>query len=82
MYMHNESTKCLLARLEQLNAEVPERQTAFADVWKMLGYTNTNEEPPVQEQKLDKSKFINLMTVEEMAEIEDTKTKKILEMSG
>jgi hypothetical protein len=29
----------------------------------------------VQEQKLDKSKFNNLMTVEEMAEIEDTKTK-------
>ena len=75
MSMHNESIKCLLARLEQLNAEVPESQTAFADVWKMLGYTNTNEKPPVQEQKLDKSKFINLMTADEMQEIEATKTK-------
>ena len=71
--MHNESVNCLLARLEQLNAEGPETQTAFSDLWKFLGYTN--EEPPVQEQELDKSKFINIITVEEKAEIEDTKTK-------
>jgi hypothetical protein len=69
--MHNESTKCLLARLEQLNAEMPESLTA--NFWNYLGYTKKT--PPVQEQKIDKGKFINLMTVEEMAEIEATKTK-------
>jgi predicted SnoaL-like aldol condensation-catalyzing enzyme len=69
-FMRNENTKCLLDRLEQLNADVPEGLTGLM---KYFGYTN--KKPPVQQQKLDKSKFINLMTVEEMAEIEDTKTK-------
>ena len=73
--MHNERVNCLLARLEQLNAEGPESQTAFSDLWRSLGYTN--KKPPKEEKipELDKSKFINLMTVEEMAEIQDTKTK-------
>ncbi|MBV5279869.1 MAG: hypothetical protein J0651_00895, partial [Actinobacteria bacterium] len=66
-------TRCLLARLQELNAEGPESQTAFSDLWRSLGYTN--KKPPIEEKIPDKSKFINLMTVEEMAEIEDTKTK-------
>ena len=71
--MHNQRMKSLLARLEQMNAEVPESQTVLVDLWNYLGYTK--KKPPIREQKLDKSKFINLMTVEEMTEIEVTKTK-------
>jgi hypothetical protein len=62
-------TRCLLARLQELNAEAPFETTG-------LNFFSKRK-PAVPENKvaLDKSKFINLMTVEEMAEIEDTKTK-------
>ena len=70
----SDSTKCLLSRLQHLTTEVPERHTPFdTTAYNFFGFTN--EKPPVQEKKLDKNKFINLMTVEEIDEIEATKTK-------
>jgi len=64
----------LLTRLQELNAEVP-FETTGSLFGRLFGSEQKN--PHVQEQtlELDKSKFIHLMTVEEMAEIEDTKTK-------
>jgi hypothetical protein len=58
--------------LEQINSEIKHTPFETKNGW-LFGKTKQN--PPVPEKKLDKSKFINLMTVEEMTEIKDTKTK-------
>ena len=65
MHMFHGSVPCLLNRLQQLNA-------LDAQGFNIFGFTN-EKPPPPPKPELDKSKFINLMTVEEIAEIEDLK---------
>lgn len=74
IYMYPDSTKCLLTSLQQLNDEVAERHTLFETTgYNFFGFPNKKEK--VQEIKIDKTRFIHLMTVEEVDEIKSSKTK-------
>jgi len=71
--MHNESIKCLLARLEQLNAEWPENMPTegWASFFSVPEYTQVTPKLP---SELAKTKlFIEDATEDQMEDIEATK---------
>jgi hypothetical protein len=72
IYKHPDSTRSLLHRLEQLNSQTVHTPFETKNGW-LFG--NSDIKTPVQETKPDKSKFLHLMTVEEMAEIAETQRK-------
>jgi hypothetical protein len=74
--MHNESIKCLLARLEQLNAEASMNMPTEGFWEKLLGVPEYTQVTPILPSELAKTKlFIEDATEDQMADIEATKQK-------